>query len=160
MLIGIWAALLVGQLVLVFAFGFINNARNNILLYIGYGIWVISVILGWWPIFALKKRGGVEKGKSYVHTTALVKTGLYSIIRHPQYTAGMYFNLALILVSQHWLIITIGIIAMALLYIDIVHADQGEIEKFGDEYRQYMKQVPRTNFVLGIVRRLGHRHQK
>ncbi|MBN2619520.1 DUF1295 domain-containing protein [candidate division WOR-3 bacterium] len=154
----IWAVLLVTKLVLVFAFGFIGTTRINVLLYTGYGIWMISVILGWWPMLALKRKGGVAKGKSYVHTTTLVTTGLYSIIRHPQYTAGIYFSLAIVLVSQHWLIILLGIIAIVLLYIDIVKTDQEEIKKFGEEYQQYMKKVPRTNFVLGIIRRLGRRH--
>jgi protein-S-isoprenylcysteine O-methyltransferase Ste14 len=155
----IWAILLIAQLVLVFVFGFISETRINALLYAGYGVWMVSAILGWLPMLILKKKGSVAKGKSYVHTTALVTTGLYSIIRHPQYTAGIYLNLALVLVSQHWLIILMGIIAMVLLYIDIVHADHEEINKFGEEYRQYMKEVPRTNFILGIIRRLGRSDQ-
>jgi protein-S-isoprenylcysteine O-methyltransferase Ste14 len=155
----IWAILLIVQLVLVFVFRFVSETRIKELLYAGYGVWVVSAILGWLPMLVLKKKGGVAKGKSYVHTTAIVTTGLYSILRHPQYTAGIYLNLAIVLVSQHWLIILMGIIAMVLLYIDIVRTDQDEIKKFGEEYRQYMKEVPRTNFILGIIRRLGRSDQ-
>lgn len=153
----IWGPFLVLQIVLVFIFGFVNDSRLYILEYTGYAVWVISFIFGWLPIFILKIKGSVAKGKSYVHTTTIVKTGLYSIIRHPQYTAGILFSLALMLVSQTFLITLLGIIVIPLLYMDIVKADKFNIEKFGDEYRQYMKEVPRTNFVLGIIRRLSRK---
>jgi protein-S-isoprenylcysteine O-methyltransferase Ste14 len=112
------------------------------------------MIFGWLPIFLLKKKGGVSRGKSYVHTTTLVTSGLYGIIRHPQYTAGILLSLALLLVSQHVIIILLGIIVIPLLYIDIIKADRSAIEKFGAAYREYMKRVPRSNFILGIIRRI------
>ena len=87
-----------------------------------------------------------------MHTTTLVTTGLYGIVRHPQYTAGLLWSLALLLISQHVIIILLGIVVMPLLYIDIMKADRLAINKFGNDYREYMKKVPRTNFVLGIIR--------
>jgi protein-S-isoprenylcysteine O-methyltransferase Ste14 len=150
----IWGPLLIAQILSVFFFGLVSQTRLNILVYAGYFIWVISAILGWWPVIYLKKKGGVAKGKSYVHTTALVKTGIYSIVRHPQYTAGILFSLALAFVSQHFVIAALGLIVMALLYIDIVNADKHEVEKFGEEYKRYKADVPRTNFVLGIIKHL------
>ena len=56
------------------------------------------------------------------------------------------------LLAQHWLVILIGIISMILIYLDIQAADQEGIDKFGDEYRQYMQKVPQMNFLLGILR--------
>jgi len=47
----------------------------------------------------------VSKGKSYVGTTRLVDTSLYAIVRHPQYLGGILFNLMLMLLAQHWLVI-------------------------------------------------------
>ncbi len=155
----IWGPLLIAQIVLVFFLGFINETALSILKYAGYALWVISAILGWLPILVLKRKGSVAQGKSYVHTTALVKTGIYSIIRHPQYTAGLLFSLALMLVSQSWLVAIIGVVVITLLYVDIIMADKHEIEKFGDEYRQYMKDVPRTNFILGLIRLLIRRNK-
>jgi protein-S-isoprenylcysteine O-methyltransferase Ste14 len=35
----------------------------------------------------------------------------------------------------------------------LIKADKDGIEKFGDEYRAYMKKVPRANFLLGLTRR-------
>ncbi|MBN2550674.1 MAG: isoprenylcysteine carboxylmethyltransferase family protein [Anaerolineales bacterium] len=120
--------------------------------WIGWGIWVISLIFGVAPIFILGHRGGVAKGKSYVETTQLVDTSLYAIVRHPQYLAGILFNLALMLLAQHWLVILLGAISAVLIYLDIQTADQEGLEKFGDAYRQYMQRVPQVNFLLGIIR--------
>jgi protein-S-isoprenylcysteine O-methyltransferase Ste14 len=117
---------------------------------VGWGIWVLSVIFGIGPIIILHRHGGVEKGKSYVHTTKLVDTNLYAIVRHPQYLGGMLFNLALMLLAQHWLVILIGIISMGLIYQDIQAADQEGLDKFGDDYHRYMQRVPQMNFLLGI----------
>jgi protein-S-isoprenylcysteine O-methyltransferase Ste14 len=156
----IWGPLLIAQIILVLFLGFYNAAGITVLLYTGWFIWVLSIIFGWLPIFVLKKQGGVDKGKSYVHTKTLVTTGLYSIVRHPQYTAGILFSLALILVSQSGLIVLIGAIVIILLYIDIIIADQHELAKFGEDYERYMKHVPRTNFILGIIRLLGCRKCK
>ena len=147
-----WCSLLVAQIVLVFVFGMVNEAGINVLLYVGWIIWLFSVILGWLPIFTLKRKGGVAKGKSYVHTTVLVDRGLYAIVRHPQYTAGILFSLALIFISQSWLIATFGFVAILLQYLDILKTEKYEIKKFGQEYIHYMKKVPRVNFLLGFIR--------
>jgi len=47
-----------------------------------------------------------------------------------------------------------GVIVISLLYLDIIMADEHEINKFGDEYKSYMQEVPRINILLGIKRLL------
>ena len=156
----IWGPLLVVQIILVFVFGIFNEAGFDELMYVGWMIWTISVIFGFLPIFTFKRKGGVAKGKSYVHTKTLVVTGIYSIVRHPQYTPGILFSLALILMAQSWLVLFLGIILIPLSYIDIVMADKYELEKFGDEYKRYMERVPRSNFLLGTIRLLIRREEE
>ena len=85
-------------------------------------------------------------------TTRLVDSGPYAIIRHPQYMAGVLLGVSMMLLCQHWLVITLGVISVVLLYLDIQKADREGIEKFGNEYLAYMEKVPRSNFILGIVR--------
>lgn len=147
-----WVPLLITQIILVLFMGKISEAGIIWLMYLGWFIWVLSIIFGWLPIYILRKKGNVTKGKSYVHTTKLVKTGLYSVVRHPQYTAGMLFSLALILISQDLWVIIIGFKIILLLYIDIYLTDRWELKKFGQEYKEYMDEVPRVNFILGIIR--------
>jgi protein-S-isoprenylcysteine O-methyltransferase Ste14 len=119
---------------------------------IGWGIWVVSLIFGIGPIFILGRRGDVPRGKSYVQTTRLVDTSLYAVVRHPQYLSGILFNIAMMLLAQHWLVILLGAVSAVALYVDIQAADREGIEKFGDEYRQYMRRVPQINIPLGLFR--------
>jgi protein-S-isoprenylcysteine O-methyltransferase Ste14 len=58
----------------------------------------------------------------------------------------------LILISQHWSSLALGLPAMVLVYIDLLLADQRLVAKFGDAYLQYMTRVPRVDFVTGLIR--------
>ena len=53
-----------------------NWAGLDVLAYIGWAVWVLSLILGWMPIFIFRRKGGVQKGEGYIQTTVLVDTGL------------------------------------------------------------------------------------
>ena len=143
------SVLLVTQYILVFFVFKLSGLK--ILQWIGWGIWMISLYFGLAPIFIFRKKGGVSHGESYVKTTRLVDTGLYAIVRHPQYVAGLLLGLSMMLLCQHWLVIVLGLVSLVLFYLDIRAADQEGIEKFGEEYRDYMQRVPRANFLLGIV---------
>lgn len=130
----------------------------EILAYMGVGLYVFSgIVFGMLPTFEFRKKGGVRKGKSYIHTTKLVNTGIYSILRHPQYVTFILWAIAGMLLFQHWIVILLGIPVIPLMYIDLIKADKDAIEKFGDDYKQYMKKVPRANFLLGIIRLLRHK---
>jgi protein-S-isoprenylcysteine O-methyltransferase Ste14 len=129
-------------------------SQIEILAYVGVGLYVFSgLVFGWLPVIEFRKRGGVGKGKSYIHTTKLVDTGIYSIVRHPQYVTFMLWAVAGVLLFQHWIVVLLGIPIVPLTYIDLIRADEDAIKKFGDDYKAYMKKVPRANFLLGILRR-------
>jgi len=129
-----------------------------ILAYVGAGLYVFSgIVFGVLPVIEFRKKGRVMKGKSYIHTTKLVDTGIYSIVRHPQFVTFVLWAIAGMLLFQHWIIILLGIPIIPLTYIDLIRADKEAIEKFGDDYTAYMKKVPRANFLLGIIRRLQRR---
>ena len=133
-------------------------SQNEIVAYIGVGLYVFSgCIFGMLPTFEFRKKGGVKKGKSYIHTTKLVDTGIYSIVRHPQYVTFILFAIAGMLLFQHWIVVCLGIPIIPLTYIDLINADKDGIKKFGEEYKRYMQKVPRANFLLGIIWRLRAR---
>ncbi|HDS06809.1 MAG TPA: DUF1295 domain-containing protein, partial [Bacteroides sp.] len=127
----IWSPILVAQIILVLFMGRYNVAELDAVMWTGWAIWAISVLFGFMPIFQFRKKGEVPRGKSYVHTTRLVVTGLYAIVRHPQYTAGVLFSIALILISQDLLVLLLGIVIIPILYADMVMADRHELAKFG-----------------------------
>jgi len=129
-------------------------SQIEVLAYAGVGLYVFSgMIFGALPVFEFRKKGEVRKGQSYIHTTKLVDTGIYSVVRHPQYVTFIMWAIAGILLFQHWIVILLGLPIMPLTYIDLIKADKDAIEKFGEDYKAYMKKVPRANFLLGIIRR-------
>jgi len=135
-----------------------NISQNTILAYIGVGLYAFSgIFFGILPIMEFRRKGGVKKGTSYVKTTKLVDSGIYSIVRHPQFVTFIMWAIAGILLFQHWIIIMLGIPIIALTYFDMIRADKVLIEKFGEDYKAYMKRVPRANFLLGIIGRLRQR---
>jgi protein-S-isoprenylcysteine O-methyltransferase Ste14 len=122
--------------------------------YMGVGLYVFSgLVFGWLPVIEFRKKGRVKSGQSYIHTTQLVDTGIYSIVRHPQYVTFILWTIAGMLLFQHWIVVLVGFPILPFTYIDLVRADKEAIEKFGDEYIAYMKRVPRANFLLGLIRR-------
>jgi protein-S-isoprenylcysteine O-methyltransferase Ste14 len=128
--------------------------QNEILAYIGVGLYVFSgLVFGALPVFEFRRKGEVQKGQSYIHTTKLVETGIYSIVRHPQYVTFILFAIAGILLFQHWIVILLGLPVIPLTYTDLIKADNDAIDKFGEDYKAYMRKVPRANFLLGIIRR-------
>lgn len=123
----------------------------------GWGILTVSGIFGWLPIYAFRTKGGVSKGRGYVHTTVLVDSGIYGIVRHPQYLAGVLMSLALAMIAQHWIVTALGGIAAVVYYTSAVSEEKSCVEKFGESYQRYMESVPRMNFVVGLLRWLRRR---
>ena len=133
-------------------------SQIEFLAYVGVALYVLSgIVFGMLPVMEFRKKGRVRQGKSYIHTTQLVDTGIYSIVRHPQYVTFILWAIAGMLLFQHWIIILLGIPIIPLTHIDLIGADKDAIEKFGEDYKAYMKRVPRANFLLGIIRHLRQR---
>jgi len=129
-------------------------SQIEVLAYVGVGLYVFSgLVFGLLPVFEFRKKGEVRRGKSYIHTTQIVDTGIYSIVRHPQYVTFILWAIAGMLLFQHWIVVLLGVPIFPLTYIDLIIADKDAIEKLGDDYKAYMKTVPRANFLLGIIRR-------
>ena len=122
---------------------------------LGWLIMGVSGVFGWFPIYAFKRKGGVPEGKSYMRTTVLVDSGIYSIVRHPQFLAGILISLSLTLISQHWLNALLVVPVVVGTILDSRRADADLQVKFGEDYRRYMEEVPGLNFVAGIARKLS-----
>jgi len=147
----------IGQIVL--AIVFYGKAGSASLTNLGWLVMWLSAIFGWLPIFTFRKYGEVGK-RGYVHTTRLVDRGLYAIVRHPQYLAGVLLCIALGLITPHWSVILLGLVAILCYYVNTFSEERQDIAKFGDVYLEYMRRVPRMNFLLGIVRLLRRRAEK
>ena len=133
--------------------GVLEVESHIALFIIGWTVWAFGMILVMAPIIMFPRRGRVPKGKSFVYTTRLVDTGIYAIVRHPQYTGGIYaIFLTTFLWYPHWLFGVLGAIGVTAIYLSCREEDERLVEKLGDNYRAYMQRVPRMNLFLGIVR--------
>jgi len=137
----------------VFIFYF-NHGENFILKISGIILLIFSVFLAWLTVYMFRKEGGVVKGESFVKTTKLVDSGIYSIVRHPQYLSGILLGFSFVLISQHWLVLILAIPFMFIFYIAALDEDRHCIREFGESYREYIKVVPRINLISGIARYL------
>lgn len=123
---------------------------------IGWVVWTIGMVLVMAPIVIFPRRGGVTKGKSFVHTTRLVDTGIYAVVRHPQYLGGILsIFIATLLFYPHWLFVVLGIPGAVILYWSTREEEKRLIKRLGNDYRVYMQRVPRMNLILGIIRLLS-----
>ena len=72
-----------------------------------------------------------------------VTHGIYRYIRHPLYTIGSSFILSFGMMADNWFIALFGALAFILMAIRTPKEEANLIEKFGDEYREYMKRTGR-----------------
>lgn len=145
-------------LLIILTFGFYNNHLGiDALAYFGLFLWGVSAVLGIIPMLTFRRHGGVAEGDSYMRTTKLVDVGIYSIVRHPQASAGLVLVIALVCISQHPVSLLVGAVTFGAMYADIVRDDDALVKRFGHEYEEYMERVPRTNIVLGMARRVARR---
>ena len=75
--------------------------------------------------------------------------GPYRWVRHPLYTIGSSFYLSFGLIADNWFITLMGILAFIAMAIRTPKEEANLIEKFGDEYRDYMKRTGRFFPKLG-----------
>lgn len=73
----------------------------------------------------------------------LVVQGPYRWIRHPLYTFGGLFFIGLILMAANGLIALLGVITFAILVLRTPKEEERLVERFGDEYRAYMRRTGR-----------------
>lgn len=105
----------------------ISMLAGYVLLFIGIGIF----IKGWHQLYQACQEN------------RLITTGLYRFVRHPQYT-GLFIGLFGEDVV-HWpTLFSVGLFPLIVLayYILARNEEKNVLEEFGDEYRQYQKQVP------------------
>ena len=141
--------------------GLLETGFYRPLFILGWVVWAVGMALVMAPIAMFPRRGGVPKGKSFVNTTRLVDTGIYAVVRHPQYTGGVFsIFITTLLLFPHWLFGLLGVIGTVVVYMSCREEDERLIDKFGDDYVAYMKRVPRMNIFLGIIRLWRHQEQR
>jgi len=126
--------------------------------YLAVAVFVISVLIMAHAAFLRAKKGGCGwKGES--ETIMLVTEGIYSVVRQPAHLSSGLILLSITISLSKWLPFTfLSVIGNILVFVGFYYSSIEEEElnllKWGDDYRQYMKEVPRFNFILGLLRRI------
>lgn len=135
--------------------GGLETGFNHIAYTAGWVTWGFGMALVFAPIVVFPRRGEVEEGKSFVHTTRLVDNGIYSLVRHPQYLGGILaIFVTTLLWYPHWLFGLLGAMGTITIYVSTKQEEEYLREKFGIDYETYMKRIPRMNILVGIIRKV------
>lgn len=107
---------------------------------------------------------GVRQAMNYLKTgetsgdiegmenAGLVTSGVYGLVRHPMYLAGILVFLFEPVVTVNSLSLRVPAIAYFLFGAFI--EERRFLRDFGDDYRAYREEVPRLNIIAGIARKM------
>jgi len=117
---------------------------------------LLSIVFAVWGYRAL--------GKNWVHALevelrekgedVLVTTGPYRYVRNPIYLGAFILIVAQVLVAANWFVLLPALPIIMVIYMQISGEEATLTEKFGDEYREYMKRTPR------LIPKLPQKHPR
>ncbi len=104
----------------------------------------------------LAKMGKEGDNVPRFETNKLVKSGVYSCMRHPMHMGLLFFPLAIaLIIGSPAFIFIIAPVEMLLMIVMIKFIEEPEaIAKFGNEYREYQQQTPMFNLSLSCLKQL------
>jgi len=105
--------------------------------WIGVGTGFICVLLIYWLFSSLGTNISPTVGTRKEHK--LVTRGIYHWVRHPLYSVGTLLFLSFAVIASNWFIAAMASLSFILLAVRLPNEEAHLIEKFGDEYRNYMK---------------------
>lgn len=73
----------------------------------------------------------------------LVTNGPYRWVRHPLYSVGTMLFLSFALMASNWFIALSSLLGLVMLMVRLPQEEKNLIERFGDEYKDYMKRTGR-----------------
>jgi protein-S-isoprenylcysteine O-methyltransferase Ste14 len=109
--------------------------------WLGAGMGILCVLGIYWMFSSIGS--GITPTSATRKEHKLVTSGPYRWVRHPLYTFGSSMFIAFGLMADNWFIALLGILAFLAMASRTPKEEANLIEKFGDEYREYMKQTGR-----------------
>lgn len=105
--------------------------------WIGVGTGFICVLLIYWLFSSIGTNISPTVSTRKEHK--LVTRGIYRWVRHPLYSVGTLLFLSFAIIASNWFIAAMAGLSFILLAVRLPNEEAHLIEKFGDEYRKYMK---------------------
>jgi protein-S-isoprenylcysteine O-methyltransferase Ste14 len=109
--------------------------------WLGIGIGILCIFGIYWLFSSIGS--GITPTSATRKEHKLVTSGPYRWVRHPLYTVGSSFFVSFGMMADNWFIAALGVLAFILMAVRTPKEEANLIEKFGDEYRQYMKTTGR-----------------
>ena len=102
---------------------------------------IIFILLGTWFGISGVKQTTLKVAETH-RTEKIVTTGVYSIIRHPQYFGGLLSHLGITFLLSAWYSLLFTPVIVVLVYLISKKEEKELINEFGINYRNYEKEVP------------------
>jgi protein-S-isoprenylcysteine O-methyltransferase Ste14 len=109
--------------------------------WLGVGIGILCTFGIYWLFSSIGS--GITPTSATRKEHKLVTSGIYRYIRHPLYTFGSSMFVSFGMMADNWFIAALGVLAFILMAARTPKEEANLIEKFGDEYREYMKRTGR-----------------
>ena len=107
----------------------------------GVGIGTLCVFGIYWLFSSIGS--GISPTSATRREHKLSTSGPYRWVRHPLYTIGSSFYISFGMMADNWFIAAMGLLTFIAMAIRTPKEEANLIEKFGDEYRDYMKRTGR-----------------
>ena len=109
--------------------------------WIGVALGVVCAVLVYWLFDSIGS--GITATSATRAEHKLVTHGPYRWVRHPLYSVGSALFIAFGMIGDSWWIGLLGVLAFIGMAARTPREEANLIDKFGDEYRQYMKRTGR-----------------
>ena len=108
---------------------------------LGIGVAIVNDVLLYWLFSSIGSGISPTSATRKEHT--LSTSGPYRWVRHPLYTVGAILFISFGMMADNWFIAALGILAFLAMAKRTPQEEANLVEKFGDEYREYMKRTGR-----------------
>jgi len=115
--------------------------------WLGVGVAIANDALIYWLFSSIGS--GISPTSATRKEHKLSTDGPYHWVRHPLYTAGAILFISFGMMADNWFIAALGILAFIAMAKRTPQEEANLIEKFGEEYREYMKRTGRFFPKLG-----------
>ena len=109
--------------------------------WLGVGLGMVAIMGIYWLFSSIGS--GITPTSATRKQHQLVTSGPYRWIRHPLYTFGSSLFIAFGMMADNWFIALLGVLAFIAMASRTPKEEANLIEKFGDDYREYMKRTGR-----------------
>ncbi|MFZ3062908.1 MAG: methyltransferase [Actinomycetota bacterium] len=148
-LFGVYHGLVVSSNITLFIILVIKIFRFKPLSFIlGLPIFLFGVFLIGWGLFTLRVWAFYLREKG-----SLITKGPFSLVRHPIYVGGMFSSFGVSLATFSRASFVYSIFLFFILLWMASEEEKDLHEKFGQQYLDYVRRVPRFNIFAGLARK-------